>query len=140
MFLKKKERTRARYHAVQAIYQQSISHNSLDELKVQFYEDNSKRYIVEWDFFNLLLEGVYKNYLLIDNKIDTFYINNLSSINYIDLAILRLGTYEILNFLEIPYQIVLKEYVHLAQNLGTTKGYALVNALLEKIVKKYRSS
>ncbi|WP_395947057.1 transcription antitermination factor NusB [Caedibacter taeniospiralis] len=138
MSLKFKERRRARFHAVQALYQQSVAHTSLDELKLQFYADNVERHLVEWDFFYRLLDGVDKNKVLIDHKINHYATNDLASINLIDLAILRLGAYELIDCLDIPYQVVLNEYVDQAKELGTEEGHRFVNGLLDKIAKEMR--
>ncbi|WP_100550828.1 transcription antitermination factor NusB [Caedibacter taeniospiralis] len=138
MSLKFKERRRARFHAVQALYQQAVAHTSINELKLQFYADNVERHLVEWDFFYRLLDGVDKNKVLIDHKINHYATNDLASINLIDLAILRLGTYELIDCLDIPYQVVLNEYVDQAKELGTEEGHRFVNGLLDKIAKEMR--
>ncbi len=138
MSLKFKERRRARFHAVQALYQQAVAHTSINELKLQFYADNVERHLVEWDFFYHLLDGVDKNKVLIDHKINHYATNDLASINLIDLAILRLGTYELIDCLDIPYQVVLNEYVDQAKELGTEEGHRFVNGLLDKIAKEMR--
>lgn len=138
MSLKFKERRRSRFHAVQALYQQSLAHTNVNELKLQFYADNVDRHPVEWDFFYRLIEGVHKNKEIIDQKINYYAINDLGSINLIDLAILRLGTYELIDCLDVPYQVVLNEYVDQAKELGTEKGHRFVNGLLDKIAKEIR--
>ena len=138
MSLKVKERKRARFHAVQALYQQSVALTNINELKLQFYADNIDRHPVEWDFFYRLLDGVDQNKEVIDQKINHYAINDLSSINAVDLAILRLGAYELIDCLDIPYQVVLNEYVDQAKELGTEEGHRFVNGLLDKIAKEVR--
>ncbi|WP_119344199.1 transcription antitermination factor NusB [Facilibium subflavum] len=139
MSLKIKERRRARFHAVQALYQQSIAATPMHELKAQFYNDNCDRHAVEWDFFYHLLDGVNKNKVLIDEKIGQYAVDNIDSINTIDLAILRLGAYELLDCLDIPYQVVLNEYVDQAKSLGTQEGHGFVNGVLDKLVTEFRN-
>ncbi|WP_157966536.1 transcription antitermination factor NusB [Fastidiosibacter lacustris] len=138
MSLKIKERRRARFHAIQALYQQSLADTLINELKLQFYTDNVDRHAVEWDFFYRLLDGVDKNKQVIDSKINEYAVNNLSSINPIDLAVLRLGVYELLDCLDVPYQVVLNEYVDQAKELGTEEGHRFVNGLLDKLARKLR--
>ncbi|MDA0910420.1 MULTISPECIES: transcription antitermination factor NusB [unclassified Cysteiniphilum] len=138
MSLKVKERRRARFHAVQALYQQSLAHTQVNELKLQFYADNVDRHPVEWDFFYRLIDGVAKHKEAIDQKINHYAINDLASINPIDLAILRLGAYELIDCLDVPYQVVLNEYVDQAKELGTEEGHRFVNGLLDKIAKEMR--
>ncbi|WP_119327618.1 transcription antitermination factor NusB [Cysteiniphilum halobium] len=138
MSLKVKERRRARFHAVQALYQQSLANTQVNELKLQFYADNIDRHPVEWDFFYRLIDGVDQNKEMIDQKINHYATNDLASINPIDLAILRLGAYELIDCLDVPYQVVLNEYVDQAKELGTKEGHRFVNGLLDKIAKEMR--
>ena len=76
---------------------------------------------------------------MIDHKINHYAINSLSSISQIDLEILRLGTYELIDCLYIPYQAILSEYVDQAKHLGTENGHRFVNGLLGKIAEEIRS-
>ena len=61
MAIKVKERRRARFHAIQALYQREMAGTSFADLRVQFHIDNVDRHPVEWDFFNDLLLGVQEN-------------------------------------------------------------------------------
>ena len=140
MSLKIKERRRARFHAIQALYQKHIANTSIVELKFQFHQENINRHAVEWDFFYRLLEGVDSTILLLDKQINIFAVYNIDSINIINLSILRLGTYEIINFLEIPYQVILSEYTKHAKCFGTESGYRFINGILEKIALEIRNS
>ena len=138
MSLKVKERRRARFHAVQALYQREVAKTSIAELKVQFYKDNVDRHAVEWDFFYRLLDGVDTHNEQIDTQIGEYAVNNLDSINPIDLSVLRLGSYELLDCLDIPYQVILNEYVDQVKALGSEDGHRFINGLLERLAKEYR--
>lgn len=133
--LKKKERNKARFHAIQALYQKELANSTTSDLKLQFYNENMNRHKVDWKFFDILVEGVINNKLKIDSKIKIYTIDNIDLITIIDFCILRLGSFEIL-FLEIPYQVVIYEYVEQAKLLGATNSYKLVNSILEKIYKE----
>ncbi len=138
MSIKIKERRRARFHAIQALYQEAMAGTSISELKAQFYSDNVDRHPVDWDFFNRITEGAIHNKTLIDEKIERYAVNNMDSINAIDLAILRLGAYELYDCLDVPYQVVLNEYVEQTKALGTGEGHGFVNGLLDKIARDFR--
>ncbi|MFZ9035598.1 MAG: transcription antitermination factor NusB [Francisellaceae bacterium] len=139
MSIKIKERRRARFHAIQALYQHQLAHNSFDELKRQFYEDNANRHPVEWDFFYRLIDGTAKHLEQIDTHIATYAANRFDSINSIDLAILRLGAYELLDCFDIPYQVIINEYVDQAKTLGTQEGHRFVNGLLDRLAGVLRN-
>jgi N utilization substance protein B len=92
-----------------------------------------KRHKVEWSFFNCLLDGVEEKNIVIDKKINTFSVYGVEIINPINLSILRLSTYELTTFLEVPYQIIISEYVSHSASLSTSKGIAFINNTLETI-------
>ncbi len=138
MGIKVKERRRARIHAVQAIYQKYMAETPLDELKEQYYSDNVNRHPVDWEFFYNLLNGVDEHQNEIDQHIRPNVDREFSSINPIELAILRLGVYELLFRLDIPFQVVIKEYVSYTMDMGAEDGHKFVNGLLDKLAKSLR--
>ena len=138
MSLKINERRRARFHAVQALYQRELAQTPMNELKAQFYKDNFSRHPVEWNFFYQLLDGVVMHSAIIDAKIGKYAVNDLDSINFINLSIIRLGAYELLDCVEIPYQVILNEYVDQAKELGTEDGHRFVNGLLDQLIREFR--
>ncbi len=138
MAIKVKERRRARFHAIQALYQREMAGTSFADLRVQFHIDNVDRHPVEWDFFNDLLLGVQENGIEIDEAIKPLVDRDFEKINPIELAILRLGTYEILYRLDVPFQVVANEYVDHTKSLGAEEGHRFVNGLLDKLARKVR--
>jgi len=139
MYTNIKERKRARYHAVQALYQRYVAKTSLKQLKLQYYQDNINRHLVEWSFFNCLLDGVEKK-KIIDEKITLFSKYKIRFINPINLSILRLSVYELMEFLDIPYQIIVSEYVEHSESFSTNKGLSFINNILERIALSLRNS
>lgn len=138
MSLKVKERRRARFHAIQALYQREMAGSNFTELKAQYYVDNQDRHPVEWDFFYRLMDGVAAMQPTIDEKINGLALHKIESITPIELSIMRLGVYELLDCLEIPYQVIVNEYVDQASSLGTEEGHRFVNGMLDKLAKKLR--
>ena len=59
----------------------------------------------------------------------------LSRMNKVDLAILRLGTYEALYDEDIPVGVALNEAVELAKKYGGDDSSSFVNGVLAKVVK-----
>ena len=54
----------------------------------------------------------------------------------VDLAILRLASYEIMFDKTIPVSVAINEAVELAKKYGSDASYSFVNGVLAKIVKK----
>ena len=139
MTLRIKERRRSRFHAIQALYQKNISFISIEDLKKQYYEDNYRRYSVDWLFFSQIIEGSIKNLSDIDKEIYKHISKGKSHIAYVDLSILRLGSYELKTCKMIPYQVILSEYVIHSRILGSNESYSFINAMLQTLAKKYRN-
>lgn len=137
--LKIKPRKRARFHAVQALYQREMTGADYLELRLQFYEDNLNRHPVDWEFFHDLVAGVEKNQATLDEMIRPLVDRDFDAINPVELAILRLGAYELMYRLEIPFQVVVNEYVEQAKSLGATDGHRFVNGLLDRLSRKVRA-
>lgn len=138
MSLKVKPRQRARFHAIQALYQREMAGSEFSELRLQFYQENVDRHPVEWEFFHDLIIGVEKNQNEIDKAISPLVDRDFDGINPVELAILRLGAYEIIHRLDIPFQVIVNEYVEQAKALGASDGHRFVNGLLDKLARNTR--
>ena len=57
-----------------------------------------------------------------------------------ELAILRLGAYELSRRMEVPYRVVINEGVELAKSFGATDGHKYVNGILDKLANRLRSA
>jgi N utilization substance protein B len=117
-----------------------MANTTIRDLKTQFYTDNVTRHLVDWTFFNKIIEGTIRNKEILDEKIALYAVNKIDSINLTDLVILRLGAYELYDCLDIPYQVILNEYVEQTKLLGTSNGHGFVNSLLNRISEDFRSS
>ena len=62
----------------------------------------------------------------------------VGDVDPVELACLRLGTYEFEFHPEIPYKVILNEAVELAKTFGAEHGHKYVNAILDKVAHKLR--
>jgi len=74
----------------------------------------------------------------LDLQIIPFLRRPLTELDPIELAILRLATYELVNRLDIPYRVVINEALELAKKFGSIEGFKFVNGVLDQIAKKIR--
>ncbi len=58
----------------------------------------------------------------------------LEGINQIDLSILRLSTFDLLDSGKIPYKVVIDEAVELGKEFGSDSSSSFINGVLGKIV------
>ena len=82
-----------------------------------------------------LVEGVVANRARIDELLSTYAEDwTLDRMPPVDLAILRLGVYELLWRDDVPDAVVVSEAVELAASLSTDESPAFVNGLLARLL------
>jgi N utilization substance protein B len=131
-------RTNARKAAVQALYQWQMAGQDLTEIERQFLEeerlkDAQKSYFVE------LFYGVPKNLDEIDQALSEFVDRPVDTIDPVERAILRIGVYELLYRLNMPYKVVLNEGINLAKDFGADGSHKYVNGILDKVAQQKRA-
>jgi N utilization substance protein B len=130
-------KTEARRCAVQAIYQWQMAGANLAEIEAQFLvsstlKGGAKRY------FGELLHGVPKELDALDKAMSGFIDRSIDEIDSVELAILRIGAYELLFKPEVPYRVVLNEGINLAKRFGADQSHKYVNGVLDKISREQR--
>lgn len=131
-------RTNARKTAVQALYQWQMTGQNLAEIERQFVEeerlkDAQKSYFIE------LFYGVPKNLDAIDQALSEFVDRPVDAIDPVERAILRIGVYELLHRLDMPYRVVLNEGINLAKYFGADGSHKYVNGILDKVAQQKRA-
>ncbi|MDP1773655.1 MAG: transcription antitermination factor NusB [Methylobacter sp.] len=131
-------RTNARKAAVQALYQWQMAGQDLSEIERQFLEeerlkDAQKSYFVE------LFYGVPKNLEAIDQALSEFVDRPVDTIDPVERAILRIGVYELLYRLNMPYRVVLNEGINLAKDFGADGSHKYINGILDKVAQQKRA-
>lgn len=132
-----KHRRRARQFAVQAIYQWQIAGGDLAELKTQYISNN--HYLkVDWEFFVDLITHVLKEVTELDQDILPLVTKGSDTLRPIEKSILRLGLVELKHRLDVPFQVVIHEYVDLDFEFGAEEGHKLINGILDRLAQKFR--
>ena len=131
-------RTNARKAAVQAIYQWQMTGQSLVEIERQFLEEERLK-DAQKSYFTELFHGVPKNLGVIDETLTEFVDRPVDMIDPVERAILRIGVYELLNRLDMPYRVVLNEGINLAKYFGADGSHKYVNGILDKIAQQKRA-
>jgi N utilization substance protein B len=131
-------RTNARKAAVQALYQWQMTGHDLSEIERQFLEeerlkDAQKSYFVE------LFYGVPKNLDAIDQVLSEFVDRPVDNIDPVERAILRIGVYELMHRLDMPYRVILNEGINLAKDFGADGSHKYVNGILDKVAQQKRA-
>ncbi len=131
-------RTNARKAAVQALYQWQMTGQNLSEIERQFLEEERLK-DAQRNYFTELFYGVPKNLEAIDQALSEFVDRPVDNIDPVERAILRIGAYELLNRLDMPYKVVLNESINLAKYFGADGSHRYVNGILDKIAQQKRA-
>ena len=133
-------RRNARYYALQAMYQWQINQTPLKDLEADFLINHIKRKKTDIDYFKELIQYIPKNFDELDTHMSA-YLNNrsLQELDPVELAILRLGVYELAHRLDIPYRVVINEYLELTKQFGSVEGFKFVNGILDQVARKLRT-
>jgi N utilization substance protein B len=132
-------RARARRYAMQALYQWDLSGTDLPLIRRQFLEaeDFSR---TDETYFAELLGNIPKQVDVVDGHIAAFIDRPLAQLDPVERAILRIGVYELLFRVDIPYRVTINEAVQLGRKFGAEQGHAFVNGVLDKAAQKLRAA
>jgi N utilization substance protein B len=136
---KSAKRREARQLATQALYQWHMANHSLTEIEAQFRVDNDFK-DVDGVYFRELLHGVGTNKTEIDTALKPCLDLTIEELDPVELAILRLSTYELLKRVDVPYRVVINEGIELAKVYGSTDGHKFVNGVLDKLAPRLREA
>lgn len=132
-----KSRSNARKKAMQALYQWEMTGNELNEIEVQFYNEQDMAK-VDTDYFHELLHQVPTQVDELDQAFAPYLELKGQELGPIEQAILRLSSYELKNRLDVPFQVVIKEAIVLAKTFAAEKSHKFVNGVLDKLAKQWR--
>lgn len=132
-------RRNARRYALQAMYQWQIANTPINEIEAAFIQHQIDRQI-DMAYFKELIHGIPKHEDEIDSEIEPFLNRPLNEVDPIELAVLRLATYELLKRPDVPYRVVINEALELTKKFGSVEGYKFVNGVLDRVAKKIRAA
>ena len=140
-------RRNTRKIAVQAVFQFFFSKEDVNKILEEFcnyrikeFENYKKKY--DTDFLKKVVVGVQHN----EKKITKMIECNLSEnwlIDRVDLtmkAIISLAIYELMSYENIPLQVIINEYVSIANQYLDKSNTGFINGILDNIAKNIRKS
>ena len=137
MTIKPSLRRKARYYAVQGVYEFQMSGNALLDIEAQFLElVNPKKTDIE--YFRELLKGTLTSLATLDEKIAPHLDRTLDEVDPVERSILRIATWELSERMDVPYRVVINEALELAKIFGAEDGHKYVNGVLDNLAKELR--
>src|SRR5690242_101763 len=125
-------RRNARQYALQAMYQWQLSGTPIKEIETDFLIHQIK-HKTDLDFFKELIHAIPAQCDELDEQMSPFLSRPITELDPVELAILRLGIYELTQRLDIPYRVSINESLELAKKYGSVEGYKFVNGILDQI-------
>jgi N utilization substance protein B len=130
-------RRNARQYALQALYQWQLSGAPMAEIELDFLVHYIKQK-TDLDYFKELIHKIPQQHAELDLEMTPFLSRPIEELDPIELAILRLGTYELAKRLDVPYRVAINEALELTKKFGSVEGYKFVNGVLDQIARKLR--
>lgn len=131
-------RRNARQYALQAMYQWQISAAPISEIELEFLVHHIKQK-TDLEYFKELIHNIPKHHEELDGAMSPFLSRQIHELDPIELAILRLGTYELMKRLDIPYRVAINEALELTKKFGSVEGYKFVNGVLDQVARQQRA-
>jgi transcription antitermination protein NusB len=129
-------RKRARDLLVQAMYQWQMSGYPPEQIEAEYRADNGKK--VDWEFFHHAVTTIAADTVKLDAMYQPLLDRELRHLDPIETAILRLGIFELSQRIDVPYKVVINEYVDLAKKYGAAESHKYINGILDKAARDLR--
>ncbi|MEM0954555.1 MAG: transcription antitermination factor NusB [Pseudomonadota bacterium] len=133
------KRHKARHYGMQALYQWHMAGAPLNDIEAEFRTeyDFSK---VDGEFFHDLLHDIPAQLDAIDTLYSPHMVErSLEELDPIECALLRIGSWELSERIDVPYRVVINEAVNLAKKFGASESHKFVNGVLDKVAAQTRS-
>ncbi|MEM9397669.1 MAG: transcription antitermination factor NusB [Pseudomonadota bacterium] len=130
-------RRKARHYALQAIYQWHMAGASPSAIEAEFRTDYDFA-VVDLEYFQTLLAGVAAGADELDRAFEPLLDRPIDELDPIERSLLRMGSLELRERIDVPYRVVINESVALAKKFGATESYKYINGVLDKLAHVFR--
>ncbi|MBE6059487.1 MAG: transcription antitermination factor NusB [Clostridium sulfidigenes] len=131
-------RRKSREIATGLIFEMSINKESYVDI-IENFRENTEEKIEDIDFEYVIrvLKGVSENEAQINETITKYLVKwKLERLPKMNLAILKMATYEILFDEDIPNKVTINEAIELAKRYGDDNAPSFINGVLNNLIKK----
>ena len=132
-------RRRARRALVQAVYQWQMTRTPVAELEDDFAASGALDK-ADAAFFSEILRLALLKTGELDAVIEPWLDRPLDKLDNVERAVLRLATCELLHRIDVPFRVVIDEYVDLTKLFGAEEGHRFINGVLDKVARSVRKS
>jgi len=133
------ERRKARHYGMQALYQWLMAGASLNEIEAEFRAEYDFTR-VDLEYFQDLLHGVPGCVDELEATFSPLLDRSIDDLDPIERTLLRMGTFELKERIDVPYKVVINEEVALAKKFGATDSHKYINGVLDKAARQLRKA
>ena len=131
-------RRKARRALVQAVYQWQLSASNVASIRDDFHGSESLKK-ADAEFFDEILNLIVRGSSGFDDAFQTLLDRPVEQLDQVERAILRLATAEFTHRIDVPYRVVIDEYVELAKTFGAQDSHKYINGVLDKLAASLRT-
>ena len=131
-------RRKARHYGLQALYQWQMTKYPVSEIELQFLTDYDFSR-VDVEFFHDIIHHVPASLEELEAAFMPHLDRPIEELDPIERSLLRLGSYELVKRIDIPYKVAINECVALAKKFGATDGHKYINGVLDKLAQDVRA-
>lgn len=134
-------RRRAREFALQGVYAWLVrgDESLRDAGEIDAHVRDSDEFLeADASWYKTLLHGVMAQAPDLRERFVPYIDRNIDELSPIEHGILLIGSYELVNHIEVPYRVAINEAVELAKSFGGTDGFKFVNGVLDKMAADVR--
>jgi len=132
-------RRKARHYAMQALYQWGMTQAAPHIIEAEFRTDNDMTH-VDTDYMHELISSVPEQVEELDAAYQPYLDDReLSELDPITQALLRMATYELKSRVDVPYKVVINEAVALGKKFGANESYKFINGVLDRLSPALRA-
>lgn len=132
-----RHRRQSRRVLLQAIYQWDMA-GSTEKDMVQFFTDEGSLDKADKRYFNECLHGVLRGVKDLDRAFEPYLDRTLAELNPVERSCLRAGCYELIEREDVPFRVIINEWVDLAKLFGAQDSYRYINAVLDAVARTAR--
>ncbi len=129
-------RHQSRESVISLLYAKDIGNDNIDKFVNEIFEDKKIRN-QQKEFATSLFAGISENLENIDTEINKHLKEyKLHELGHIERAILRMGTYEIINT-KLDNAVIINEAIELSKDLASDTAPRFINGVLDAISKEH---
>ena len=133
------ERRKARHYGMQALYQWYMAGAALNAIEAEFRADYDFSH-VDLEYFQALLHGVPGCVDELEATFEPLLDRKIGDLDPIERTLLRIGTFELRDRIDVPYKVVINEEVALAKKFGASESHKYINGVLDKVARQLRKA